>query len=113
MALSWPADLQILARLMQYPRFQVDHRRTFAVVPHAVHQLAERGPGTGTGREQCSNPVEWVGVLLVRLGYSSGLVIAGSGDVGGVVVPVGSGLAGPPDGGARGEVQRVGEDRGG
>jgi len=43
----------------------------------------------------------------------SGLVIAGSGDVCGVAVPVGSCLVHPAGGGAQAEVQGIGEDRGG
>jgi hypothetical protein len=45
--------------------------------------------------------------------YWSGLVIAGSGDVGGVAVPVGSCLVHPAGGGAGAEVQAVSEDGGG
>jgi len=40
-------------------------------------------------------------------------VIAGSGDVGGVAVPVGSCLVHPADGGAGAEVQAVSKDSGG
>ena len=57
------------------------------VVPHRGARVGvtggddvpEVGAASETGREQCSNPVEWAGVLLVELGYSSWLVIAGSG----------------------------------
>jgi len=58
-------------------------------------------------------PCEWVGVSVVTGWYWSGLVIAGSGDVGGVAVPVGSCLVHPADGGAGAEVQAVSEDGGG
>src|SRR5258707_8069205 len=49
-------------------------------------------------------------LLLGEAGYWSGLVVAGSGDVGGVAIPVGSGLVHPSDGGARCEIEGVGED---
>ena len=58
-------------------------------------------------------PCEWVRVSVVAGWYWSGLVIAGSGDVGGVAVPVGSCLVHPADGGAGAEVQAVSKDGGG
>lgn len=57
----------------------VDLERVGRGVAEAGHQREFPHAAVVTGREQCSNPVEWAGVLLVKLGYSSWLVIAGSG----------------------------------
>jgi hypothetical protein len=79
----------------------IAHRGSWVGVPGCDLHVPQVNAGIQTGREQCSNPVEWAGVLLIKWGYSSGLVIVGSGYVCGVAVPVGSGLVRPSDGGAR------------
>ncbi len=52
-----------------------------------------------TGSERCSKHVEFLAVVVVDEGYSSGLVDAVSGEFGGVAGPVAAGLVDPADGG--------------
>jgi hypothetical protein len=56
---------------------------------------------------------EWVSVIMVWLGSFAGLVIAASGEFGGVAGPVSAGLVHPAHCGGRVQVEQVGERGGG
>jgi hypothetical protein len=77
------------------------------------HVGAVAVPARETGSERFTSRVEYPVAGACCRRYSSGLVMAVSGEFGCVAGPVASGLARPADRGARGEVQQVGEDGGG
>ena len=83
------------------------------VPEHILDDFQVSSGGQTTGREQCSNPAEYLRPELVGWGYSTWLGIVGPGDLCGVPGPVTAGLAHPMDGADWCEVQQVGEDSGG
>jgi hypothetical protein len=74
-----------------------------------LNVLAVAVPVDQTGSERFTWCVEWVWAWSCAGGYSSCLMIAGSGEFGGVAGPVTSSLAHPFDGCGRCEAEKVSE----
>jgi hypothetical protein len=68
----------------------VAHGGAWVGVPGGDLDVAQVDAGVETGREQCSNPAEYVGVGGTDPSYSSWWVIAGAGQFGDVAVPLAS-----------------------